>query len=269
MPAGRRRGRVIMTAPMPFATAGGHRLEYERIDGPEAAPVLVFLHEGLGSIRQWKDFPQKLCAATGCRGLAYNRYGYGDSDVLEAPRRADFMHVEARETLPELLRALGIERPVLVGHSDGASIALIHAGSGFAVRGVVVEAAHVSIEPSNLEAIRRIGAEAVTSGLVQRLGKYHRDPAKTFFGWHDVWLSEDFRQWNIEAFLAGITVPLMAIQGADDQYGTPAQLEAIARGAGGPCETQLLPDCGHTPHREAEAASLALMARTIAALAAR
>lgn len=251
---------------MPFATAGGHRLEYEWIDGPAAAPVLLFLHEGLGSIRQWKDFPQKLCAATGCRGLAYNRYGYGDSDVLEAPRKSDFMHVEARETLPGLLRTLGVERPVLVGHSDGASIALIHAGSGGAVRGVVVEAAHVSIEPLNLAAIRQIGAEAVPSGLVSRLGKYHRDPSKTFFGWHDVWLSEDFRHWNIEAFLPGISVPLMAIQGADDQYGTQAQLDAIARGAGGPCETHMLPACGHAPHREAEGATLALMTRFITSL---
>ena len=251
---------------MPFVSAGGHRLEYEWIDGPADAPVLVFLHEGLGSIRQWKDFPQALCAATGCRGMAYNRYGYGESDVLEAPRKADFMHVEAREALPDLLQQLGIANPILVGHSDGASISLIHAGSGFPVRGVLVEAAHVSIEPSNLDAIRRIGADAVASALVQRLGKYHRDPAKTFFGWHDVWLCDEFRRWNIESFLPGIRVPLMAIQGADDQYGTQAQLTSIARGTGGPCETHMLPACGHAPHREAAAATLALATRFVAAL---
>ena len=248
---------------MPFATAGGHRLEYELIDGPDEAPVLVFLHEGLGSIRQWKDFPARLCAATGCRGMAYNRYGYGESDVLEQAREADFMHVEARETLPELLRVLGIANPILVGHSDGASISLIHAGSGFNVRGVVVEAPHVLIESINLDAIRKIRGEAEPSGLVSRLGKYHRDPAKTFFGWNDVWLREDFQRWNIESVLPGIQVPLMAIQGADDQYGTQAQLDAIARGAGGPCETHMLPACGHSPHREAEGPTMALMTRFI------
>ena len=248
---------------MSFAIAGGHRLEYELIDGPTDAPVLVFLHEGLGSIRQWKDFPARLCAATGCRGMAYNRYGYGESDVLEQAREADFMHVEARETLPDLLKVLDIDNPILVGHSDGASISLIHAGSGFKVRGVVVEAPHVLIESINLDAIRKIRGEAEPSGLVSRLGKYHRDPAKTFFGWNDVWLRDDFQRWNIESVLPGIQVPLMAIQGADDQYGTQAQLDAIARGAGGPCETHMLPACGHSPHREAEGPTMALMTRFI------
>jgi len=253
---------------MPFLTAAGHRLEYEWV-GPGTAepapgrPVLVFLHEGLGSIRQWRDFPAKLAEATGCRGVVYSRYGYGQSDVLEAPREVTFMHDEARIALPAFLQELGIREPVLVGHSDGASISLIHAGSGHPVRGVVVEAPHVFIEEFNLASIVEARKAFDSTDLRERLGKYHRDPEKTFRGWSEAWLSPAFREWNIESFLPGIRCPVMAIQGFDDQYGSMEQLDRIARQVGGPCELVKLEQCGHAPHKDQAGAVLNAMQRFI------
>jgi pimeloyl-ACP methyl ester carboxylesterase len=233
---------------MPQTLAAGHRLEYAWIEG--GAPTLVFLHEGLGSIAQWRDFPAKLARATGCRAVVYDRYGYGKSDVLAAERvGVDFMHREALDALPELLLKLKIESPILVGHSDGASIALIHAGS-HPVRGVVVLAPHVFVEEPGLKSIRALNDTFETSGLAQRFGKYHRDAHKTFHLWADAWLDPAFRQWNIEACLPGIRCPVLAIQGEADQYGTMAQLDAIARQVGGPCELVKLQDCGHSPHKD-------------------
>ena len=252
---------------MPFATAAGHRLEYEWFgEEKAAAPVLVFLHEGLGSIRQWRDFPAQVAAATGCRALAYNRYGYGDSDVLEAPHKPTFMHDEARKALPELLRALGVHEPILVGHSDGASISLIHAGSGFPVRAVAVAAPHVFMEPLNLVSIAALTQTFETTDLPEKLGKYHRDPRRTFHGWSDIWQSPGFRDWDIQAFLPGIRCPVLAMQGSDDQYGSMAQLHAIARQVSGPCEVLEIPGCGHSPHREQPQAMLDALARFIASV---
>ncbi len=249
---------------MPFATAAGHRLEYEWFGEANAAsPVLVFLHEGLGSIRQWRDFPAQVAAATGCRALAYNRYGYGDSDVLEAPRTPTFMHDEARIALPELLRALDVHEPILVGHSDGASISLIHAGSGFPVRAAAVAAPHVFMEPVNLVSIAALTQTFDTTDLPEKLGKYHRDPRRTFHGWSDVWQSPGFRDWDIQEFLPGIRCPVLAMQGADDQYGSMAQLHAIARQVNGPCEVLEIPGCGHSPHREQPQAMLAALVRFV------
>ena len=178
-------------------------LEYEWTGEPgPGKPPLVFLHEGLGSLRQWRDFPMRVANATGCAALVYSRYGYGQSDVLQEPRTPSFMHDEALRSLPELLSSLKIVAPVLVGHSDGASIAL---------------------------------RAFETTDLSQRLAKYHRDRERTFRGWNDVWLSPAFRDWNIEDCLAGVRCPVLAIQGEDDEYGTMAQLDAIARGVSGPC----------------------------------
>jgi pimeloyl-ACP methyl ester carboxylesterase len=239
---------------MPQISAGGHALEVQWIDGSE--PVLVFLHEGLGSIPQWRDFPAKVAHATGCRALVYDRYGYGKSDVLKEDRvGVDFMHREALDRLPELLAKFKIHAPVLVGHSDGASIALIHAGAGcagagHAVRGVAVLAPHVFVEDSGLKSIRNIHDAFETSGLAERLGKYHRDARKTFHLWADAWLDPAFRQWNIEEYLPRIKCPVLAIQGTDDEYGSMAQLEAIKAGVGGPCELLKLSPCGHSPHRD-------------------
>lgn len=255
---------------MPFLTAAGHALEYEWIDaGDGSRPALVFLHEGLGSIRQWRDFPLEVARATGCRALVYNRYGYGQSDVLAEPRAPAFMHDEARIVLPEVLRTLGVRAPILVGHSDGASIAMIHAGSGYPVRGLVLMAPHVFVEAMNVKAIAEIGASFEASGLAARLGKYHRDPVRTFRGWNDVWLLPAFREWNIEALLPAIRCPVLALQGADDQYGTAAQLEAVARQVGGPCETLMLPGCGHAPFRDQPAATLEATVRFVDSLVSR
>ena len=251
---------------MPFVTAAGRQLEYQRIDADEARPVIVFLHEGLGSISQWRDFPHKVVAATGCPALLYARYGYGQSDVLEGPRMTGFMHDEALAALPQLLEALGVQNPILLGHSDGASISLIHAGAGNKVRGVIVEAPHVFVEEHGRHGIVAAKEAFETTDLPQKLGKHHRDPAKMFYGWNDVWLSDAFRDWNIEASLPGIRCPVMAIQGEDDAYGTMAQLDAIARQVRGPCELVKLPQCGHTPHKEQPEKTLAAVTRFIQTL---
>jgi pimeloyl-ACP methyl ester carboxylesterase len=251
---------------MPFVTCAGHSLEYAWLDaGEPVKPALVFLHEGLGSIRQWRDFPLQVVQATGCRALLYSRYGYGQSDVLAEPRvGVDFMHREALEALPELLERLAIERPVLVGHSDGASIALIHAGAGHAVRALALMAPHVFVEPVCVQSIRKASAAFDSTDLAQRLGKYHRDPRRTFHLWADVWLDPEFLQWNIEASLPAISCPVLAIQGEDDEYGTSAQLEAIKRGVRGPCELVQLPACGHAPFRDQPRATLDALTKFIA-----
>jgi pimeloyl-ACP methyl ester carboxylesterase len=238
---------------MPQVAAAGHHLEYAWIEGARAdaaSPTLVFLHEGLGSIRQWRDFPQKVAEATGCRALVYDRYGYGNSDVLEEARAGvRFMHDGALKELPDLLMNLKIVNPILVGHSDGASIALIYAGT-HPVRGLAVMAPHVFVEEFNLKSIRDLNAGFETSGLAERLGKYHRDARKTFHLWADAWLDPEFRKWNIEEYLPGLRCPVLAIQGEGDQYGTMAQLDAIARQVKGSCERLMLPDCGHAPFRD-------------------
>ena len=251
---------------MPFVTCAGHSLEYAWLDaGEPVKPALVFLHEGLGSIRQWRDFPLQVVQATGCRALLYSRYGYGQSDVLAEPRvGVDFMHREALDALPELLERLAIERPLLVGHSDGASIALIHAGAGHAVRALALMAPHVFVEPVCVQSIRKASAAFDSTDLAGRLGKYHRDPRKTFHLWADVWLDPEFLQWNIEASLPAISCPVLAIQGEDDEYGTLAQLEAIKRGVRGPCELVQLPACGHAPFRDQPRATLDALTKFIA-----
>jgi pimeloyl-ACP methyl ester carboxylesterase len=251
---------------MPFVTCAGHSLEYEWLGtaGP-GKPALVFLHEGLGSIRQWRDFPLQVVKATGCRALLYSRYGYGQSEVLAEPRvGVDFMHREALEALPELVEKLAIERPVLVGHSDGASIALIHAGAGHAVRALALMAPHVFVEPICVQSIRKASAAFDSTDLAQRLGKYHRDPHRTFHLWADVWLDPEFLKWNIEATLRAISCPVLAIQGEDDEYGTPAQLEAVRRGVRGPCALVKLAACGHAPFRDQPSATLDALTEFIA-----
>jgi pimeloyl-ACP methyl ester carboxylesterase len=251
---------------MPFVTVDHHRLEIQRSAATAAgAPTLVFLHEGLGSVALWRDFPAQLAAATGCAALVYSRLGYGRSDRLPSPREVGYMHDEALTTLPALLETLGIVDPILIGHSDGASIALIYAGSGHPVRGLILEAAHVFVEDITVASIAEARVAWHATDLRQRLARYHADVDGAFMGWNDIWLDPAFRSWTIEEFLPRVTCPVLAIQGADDEYGTPAQLEALARQVRGPIETLLLPQCKHSPHRDQAEATLAAMARFVAA----
>ena len=251
---------------MPFVTVGKRRLEYALIPARSAtAPTLLLLHEGLGSLAMWRDFPARLAAATGAATLVYSRLGYGKSDRLAAPRRVDYMHEEALETLPALRGALGIADPILVGHSDGASIALIHAGAGrWPMRGLILEAPHVFVEDVSIASIAAAREAYATTDLRARLARYHDDVDGAFRGWNDIWLDPAFRRWNIESYLSAIDCPTLVIQGEDDEYGTTAQLDAIAAKIGGPAETLLLPDCKHSPHRDQPEATLAAMARFVA-----
>ena len=253
---------------MPFLTAAAHRIEYELIHPHHPGPCLVFLHEGLGSVAMWRDFPVRLCAATGCRGLVYSRWGYGKSDPLDGPRAVDFMHDEARRALPDLLDQLGIDNPVLFGHSDGASIALLHAGlTSRPVAGLVVLAPHVMVEDISVRSIAAAKAAYATTDLRTRLARYHDDVDSAFRGWNDVWLLPAFRDWNIEDCLPGIRVPVLAIQGVDDEYGTLEQIRRIARGAvNAEVELLELADCRHSPHRDQPEAVIAAVQRFAAAL---
>lgn len=224
--------------------------------------VLLFLHEGLGSVGQWRDFPDRLCGRLGLDGLAFDRAGHGGSDPPAAARTARYLHDEAWIALPHVLDAAGIGRAILVGHSDGGTIALLHAARHPGrVAAVITEAAHVLVEPETLAGIAAAVEAWRSTDLPQRLARHHGDKAETLFlAWADTWLSPGFRGWNIEADIAGIGCPLLLIQGAEDEYGTAAQLAAIAARARGPVERLLLPRVGHTPHREAAAETLEAIA---------
>jgi pimeloyl-ACP methyl ester carboxylesterase len=248
-----------------FATVEGVRLEVAWFGGQDDRSPIVLLHEGLGCVGLWKAFPGELAEATGRRVLAYSRRGYGRSDTLAAPRDPDFMHREALDVLPPLLATLGIARPILVGHSDGGSIALIHAGACFPLAGVAVMAPHVFVEPFSLAEIRKARTAWDITDLRDRLARWHDDPEAAFRGWNDIWLDPRFEAWNIEDCLPRIAVPLLALQGRDDEYGTLEQIHRIARA----CPwTQLVEvdDCRHSPHRDQPAAVLAALAAFCAGL---
>jgi pimeloyl-ACP methyl ester carboxylesterase len=251
-----------------FVRAGGHELEYIEFPARQAArPTLVFLHEGLGSVAMWRGFPAQVALATGCRSIIYSRHGYGQSDLLAAPHATDYMHREARVALPDLLAALQVEHPVLFGHSDGGSIALIHAGSDHPVSGLILMAPHCFVEDISIASIAAAKRAAETTDLLARLARYHRDPHKTFYGWNDIWLHPDFRSWNIEHVLPSIRCPVLAMQGIDDEYGTLAQVEAIARGATqADVELLTLADCRHSPHKDQPDAVIAAVLRFLDAL---
>jgi pimeloyl-ACP methyl ester carboxylesterase len=282
--------------------------------GPDEAPTLIFLHEGLGCVAMWRDFPERLAEATGCGALVYSRAGYGNSDSCELPRAVRFMHDEAQVALPRVLDAVQIREAILVGHSDGGSIALIHAGGNVnhedtkstktadnsrkdsdsskpaalspktLIRGLILEAPHVFVEEIGLKSIRAIAEEyrtaivnvpsservapmAAPSGLKQRLARYHGENVDaTFWGWNDIWLDPQFQSWNIEEYLPQIQIPVLLIQGADDAYGTSAQVKAIEAGCQGPVRTVLLADCGHSPHLDQPARALEAMKKFVAEL---
>ena len=214
-------------------------------------PVLIFLHEGLGSARLWREFPAQVSALTGLPALIYSRYGYGGSDVLQEPRSVHYMHQEALGDLPELREIWRLDDVILVGHSDGASIALIHAGDGrWPVRSLVLEAPHVMVEDVTIEGIEAAAAAYRTSDLPRRMARHHTNGAKTFYGWNRIWLNPAFRNWNIEEYLPALSCPVLVIQGCDDEYGTPWQVEHIVRQCRGSVETLMLQACRHAPHRD-------------------
>jgi pimeloyl-ACP methyl ester carboxylesterase len=248
-----------------FFDVAGHRLECVRIRGAKSAPTLVFLHEGLGSVALWKDFPARVAEATGCPVLVYSRAGYGRSSPAVLPRVPNYMHVEALTVLPALLDRLGIADPVLVGHSDGASIALLHAGSGSRpVRALVALAPHVFVEDMSIASIDEVRRQYETTDLREKLARRHADPDAAFRGWNDIWLAPAFRSWNIEACLPGVRCPLLLIQGRDDEYGSAAQLDAIERQVGGKVARIELADCRHSPHRDQPEVTLAAIADFVA-----
>jgi len=267
-----------MSLPVEFVEVpwGGRpvRIELQRVAPAHAradAPLLVFLHEGLGSLSMWRDFPQRLCDAAGVHGLVYSRPGYGRSTPRAADERwdVDFMHRQAHELLPALLAALHIDgkrQPLwLFGHSDGGSIALLHAARHRAqVAGVIVMAPHVSVEPKAIASIRQARDNYLRTDLKRRLARHHDDPDSAFWGWNDIWLHEPFTRWNIEDEIGTIGCPVLALQGVDDEYGTLQQIHAIARRLP---HAQLveIPQCGHSPHRDQPERVIAEVARFVAA----
>jgi pimeloyl-ACP methyl ester carboxylesterase len=257
--------------------------------GPAEAPTLVLLHEGLGSVALWRDVPGRLAEATGWGVFAYSRFGYGNSDTTPLPRPMTYMHHEAQVVLPEVLRGAGIQHAVLIGHSDGGSIAAIYAGTpvssfpsmsrpsgregpgapgqgGITLHGLVTIAAHFFVEDLNIASIRQIAASYETGDLRQRLVRYHRDVEAAFRGWNDAWLDPRFRAFDITGFLPAIQVPILALQGADDPYGTEDQLKVFAANVRAPIETRLIPGAKHSPHLEAKDTTLAAISDFIADL---
>jgi pimeloyl-ACP methyl ester carboxylesterase len=254
-------------------SAAGCRLRVKRIE-PESAsvsmdpPTLVFLHEGLGCTEMWRDFPETLCKSVECCGLIYDRKGYGRSERYEGPWPVDYLQKESLLYLPALLRECSIDNTVLVGHSDGGTIALITAAAhGNLVRGIITEAAHIFVEQITIEGIRKTVQSFETTSLKEKLARYHKENTETiFYRWADRWLSSEFRNWNIQKELPKITCPVLLFQGEDDEYGTRAQIEGIAGRVSGPVRTELIPDCGHTPHFQAKDTVLSEMTRFIKAL---
>ncbi|HCX88089.1 MAG TPA: alpha/beta hydrolase [Gammaproteobacteria bacterium] len=252
----------------------GCALEFQWLGpSPSAqAPTLVFLHEGLGCVQMWRDFPQQLAAVTGLGALNYSRAGYGGSDAAVLPRRSDYMHDEAQKVLPQVLDTFGIKSAILVGHSDGGSIALIHAGSevGTRIKAMILLAPHVFVEPLSVASISEAAELYRSTDLSERLARYHGDSVdQTFWGWNDIWLHTHFRQWNIEHYLPKITVPVLMLQGDKDQYGTLAQLRAIESGVRGPTQRQLFADCGHSVYRDQPDATLSACCAFLQSLAIR
>jgi pimeloyl-ACP methyl ester carboxylesterase len=238
---------------MPFVDAAGHRIEYARVEEPGVnGPPLVFLHDGLGSVAGWGEFPARLARATNSAWTAYNRVGHGRSSAMTGPRTVRFMHDEALHVLPAVLAALEIERPVLVGHSDGASIALIYASQHPGrVAGLALEAPHVMVEDETVGGITEARRRFRTGSLRERLRKHHFANTESLFEtWSEVWLSDPFRTWSLEADLGSVRCPVLVVQGEDDSYGSMKQVRLIEARAGGRVTRLVLPACGHVPHRE-------------------
>jgi pimeloyl-ACP methyl ester carboxylesterase len=232
---------------------GPEKLEYRMIGPrPDAAPTIVMLHEGLGCVGMWGDFPDKVAAATGCGVFVYSRAGYGQSSPVKLPRQISYMHEEAQTSLPRLLDAIGFQRGILLGHGDGASIVAIYAGThqDHRVCGLVLLAPHFIVEDVSVKSIAEAGEAYNNGDLRARLARYHANVDVAFRGRNDVWLENDFRQWDISEELAYIRVPILIVQGEDDQYGTTRQIEIAKEECYCPVEVALLPGVKHQPHRE-------------------
>lgn len=252
-----------------FLHVAGKAIEYAFVPGTGDAPTIVLLHEGLGCCAMWRDFPQLLSERCKASVFSYSRAGYGHSDGAGLPWPLSYMHDEAAVGLPGVLEAAGIERPVLVGHSDGGSIAAIYAGGDGVDRitGLVLMAAHVVVEDISVSSIARARTAFEQESLRERLERYHGiNTCEAFYGWNDSWLAPDFRDWDITTCLGTIRCPVLALQGADDEYGTPAQLDLIAAGCGGQITTELIAGCGHAPHRDQPEITLARIADFVAQL---
>jgi pimeloyl-ACP methyl ester carboxylesterase len=246
-------------SPTGFLTIGASDLEYRMVGpAPGQAPTIVMLHEGLGSAALWGDFPEKLQAASGAGVFAYSRAGYGASSPVKLPRPLDYMHVEALDVLPKLLDAIGLRRGMLLGHSDGASIAAIYAGAhqDHRVQGIALMAPHFIVEDISVTSIAAIKQAYETTELKAKLARWHRDVDNAFYGWNGAWLDPKFRDWDISEYLAYIRVPVMIVQGVDDQYGTMRQIEIAQDECYCPVDVVVVPGAGHSPHREAPKATL-------------
>ena len=253
-----------------FLELDGARLEYLDLPATQPGrPEILLLHEGMGSVSMWRDFPQRLASATGSRTLAWSRHGFGRSSPRAAPWTPRFVHEEALEAMPALRERLGIARPLLVGHSTGASMALVHAGANaWPVAGVVAMAPLTDVEDSNVEAILAARTEYEAGAWREKLARHHDDVDAVFYGWNDTWLRPEFGTWNLRADLAGIRAPILAILGAEDEYASPAQVETIRTTAtrAASFEFLLLPGCGHAPHRDRPDAVVAAVARLLDAV---
>jgi pimeloyl-ACP methyl ester carboxylesterase len=247
------------------ATVEGRRIEAAELPGDDARRPLVLLHEGLGSVGLWRDFPGRLNEATGRRVIAFSRFGHGRSEPPPRPRTPAFFHEEALDVLPALLPQLDADAPVLVGHSDGASIALIHAAY-HPVTGLALIAPHVFLEDFTVEEIRRTREAYEGGGLRERMARHHDDVDAAFYGWCDVWLDPAFREWSIESDAAGVTAPMLLVQGEDDPYGTLAQIDRIRARVRGPAERLVVPGARHSPHLEAPGPVLAALSGFVARL---
>lgn len=246
-------------APSGFLRIGTSDLEYRMIGPvPDEAPTIVMLHEGLGSADLWGEFPEKLQAATGAGVFVYSRAGYGASTPVRLPRPLDYMQIEALDVLPKLLKEIGFRRGILVGHSDGASIATIYTGGlqDHRVRAVALIAPHFIVEDISVASIAEIKTAYETTNLREKLARWHKDVDNAFYGWNGAWLDPKFRAWDISDYLAYIRVPLAVIQGSDDQYGTLRQVEIAREECYCPVDVTVIEGAGHSPHREAPDAML-------------
>ena len=249
-----------------FLRIGDNDLEYRMIGPqPSEAPTIVMLHEGLGSAAMWGDFPDRLQASTGMGVFVYSRAGYGASTPVTLPRPLDYMTREALDVLPALLDAIGFQRGVLLGHSDGASIASIYAGAtgDHRLRGVVLIAPHFVVEDVSVASIAEIKTLYETTDLRAKLARWHRNVDNAFYGWNGAWLDPDFRRWDISDYLAYVRIPIAILQGEADQYGTIRQVEIAKEECYCPVDVTLIPRCGHSPHREATELTLATVSEFV------